>query len=65
MGYAKGDRVRLVSCSDPYTRLRPGDVGTVTFIDDLGTVHVKWDSGASLGIVAEAGDRVEKVAPIE
>lgn len=46
-----GDRVRLVSCSDPYTRLGPGATGTVTFVDSLGTVHVKWDTGSTLGLV--------------
>lgn len=56
-----GDRVRLVRCTDEYTRLRPGELGTVSFIDDTGTVHVDWDSGSKLGLVAEAGDRYEIV----
>lgn len=51
MNPAKGDRVELVSCSDPYTRLRSGDRGTVQLVDDVGTVHVKWDSGSTLGMV--------------
>lgn len=46
-----GKRIRLVSTSDPYTRLSPGDEGVITFIDDLGTTHVKWDNGSSLGLV--------------
>lgn len=54
-----GRRVRLISCSDGYTRLTPGEEGTVTFVDDMGTVFVKWDSGSRLGMVAEAGDRFE------
>lgn len=48
---AKGDRVRLVRCTDPWTDLGPGALGTVTFIDDLGAVHVRWDCGSSLGLV--------------
>jgi Domain of unknown function (DUF4314) len=36
-----GDRVELIHTSDPYTRLTPGTRGTVTFIDDRGTVHVR------------------------
>ena len=43
-----GDRVRLVRCDDEWTRLNPGTLGTVSFVDDLGTVHVQWDSGARL-----------------
>lgn len=46
-----GKRISLVSCSDPYTRLTHGDEGVVTFVDDLGTVHVKWDNGSNLGLV--------------
>jgi hypothetical protein len=47
----KGRRVRLTRCSDPYTRLEPGDEGTIAFVDGMGTVHVNWDSGSSLGLV--------------
>ena len=56
----RGQRVRLVSTSDPYTRLKYGEEGTVTLVDDMGTVHVKWDSGSSLGLI-EGEDRWEVV----
>ena len=46
-----GRRIELVYCSDPYTRLQPGSLGTIEFEDDLGTVFVRWDSGSSLGLV--------------
>ncbi len=49
--YPKGCQVKLVSMDDPYTRLKPGDTGTVRFTDDAGTVFVSWDKGSSLGIV--------------
>jgi Domain of unknown function (DUF4314) len=52
----KGDRVELVHSNDPYTRLKPGERGTVSLVDSLGTVHVRWDSGSNLGLVAEDGD---------
>lgn len=58
--FRPGDRVRLVAVNDPYTRLRPGDVGTVRRVDDTGTVHVTWDSGSALGIVPDAGDLIER-----
>jgi hypothetical protein len=45
-------RVRLVRCDDPWTKLEPGAFGTATFRDDAGTLHVRWDSGSSLGLVA-------------
>lgn len=49
--YPKGCRVKLVSMDDPYSSLKPGDIGTVRFVDDTGTVFVSWDCGSSLGIV--------------
>jgi hypothetical protein len=56
-----GARVRLVHCDDPDTRLERGTLGTVRFVDDMGTVHVDWDDGSHLGLVARAGDRFEVV----
>ncbi|GMK39115.1 hypothetical protein PCCS19_21690 [Paenibacillus sp. CCS19] len=47
----KGRRVELVSMTDPYTTLKPGDQGTVNFVDDAGTIFVNWDSGSKLGVV--------------
>jgi len=46
-----GDRVKLVFCSDPYTKIPSGTLGTIQIIDSLGTIHVKWDNGAHLGLV--------------
>jgi len=48
---ASGTRVRFISSSDPYTRLRAGEEGTVSVVDSLGTVHVDWDSGSTLGLI--------------
>lgn len=52
-----GKRIKLTYTNDAYTNLRQGDCGEVTFIDDTGTVFVKWDSGSRLGLNAEFGDR--------
>ena len=49
--YPKGTRIELVWMSEPYTKLTPGDLGTVTLVDDTGTVHVAWDKGSSLGVI--------------
>lgn len=37
--------------ADPYSRLKPGDRGTVSHVDDTGTVFVDWDCGSGLGVV--------------
>ena len=49
--YPKGARVALVRMNDPYTKLRPGDLGTVDFIDDAGTLFCRWDNGSTLSVV--------------
>jgi hypothetical protein len=49
--YTPGTRVVLIQMDDPYTKLMSGDRGTVTSVDDIGTIHVKWDRGGSLGVV--------------
>lgn len=49
--YPSGTRVELVSMNDPYSKLKPGDQGTVNFVDDIGTVFINWDCGSSLGAV--------------
>jgi len=60
MKYPSGTRVELVCMDDPYTKLMPGDKGTVSFVDDIGTVHVNWDCGSSLG-VAFGEDEIKKI----
>ena len=50
--YPCGCRVELVQMNDPYsTKLKPGFRGTVISVDDIGTIHVNWDCGSSLGVV--------------
>ena len=47
--FPKGTRVELVQMDDP--QAPPiGTKGTVIGVDDIGTIHVKWDSGSGLGI---------------
>ncbi|BFU47721.1 DUF4314 domain-containing protein [Krasilnikovia sp. MM14-A1004] len=62
--YQPGQRVALVHTIDPHTDLRPGDAGTVRRHDQhLHIVHVDWDSGSSLSMCLDAGDRVELLDP--
>lgn len=46
-----GDRIELIYTNDPFTSLSPGTQGTVLFIDDIGTIHVRWDNGSRLGLI--------------
>jgi hypothetical protein len=62
--YQPGQRIALVHTSDPHTDLRPGDTGTVRRHDQhLHTVHIDWDSGSSLSMCLDAGDRIELLDP--
>lgn len=56
-----GKRIKLITCNDPYTHVRSGTEGTVDFVDDIGTVHVKWDDGTYLGLCWDDGDRWAEV----
>ena len=50
--YPSGTRVELTHMTDPWnTRLTEGCRGTVVAVDDIGTIHVAWDCGSSLGVV--------------
>ena len=44
-----GCRVELVRMDDPYAP-PPGTQGKVWSIDSIGTIHVWWDNGSSLGV---------------
>lgn len=53
-----GDRVELLRCDDPYTRLERGSKGTVTgtsgplkFMNNEVQIHVKWDDGSTLSLI--------------
>ncbi len=58
--YTPGTRVELVRMIDPYTRLKPGDKGTVIMVDAVGTIHCIFDCGSTLG-VAYSEDECRKV----
>lgn len=47
----EGDRIELIFCTDDLTILKPGERGTVEFVDGIGTIHVRWDSGSRLGLI--------------
>lgn len=49
--YPAGTRVELIEMNDPYRPMPEGLQGTVTCVDDTGTIHVNWDNGSSLGVV--------------
>ncbi len=47
-----GKRIKCIWMSDPKP-IPPQTKGIVEHIDDMGTLHVKWDNGRILGIIPE------------
>ena len=41
----------LNSMDDPHHPVPSGTLGTVETVDDIGTIHMKWDNGRSLGLI--------------
>ena len=55
--YPVGTRIRLKRrMNDPYTPIPRGTMGTVEFVDDMGTLFMKWDNGSSLGLLPDVDD---------
>ena len=47
--FTPGARVRLVKMDDP--KAPPGGtMGTVTGVDDIGSIMVRWDNGCGLSV---------------
>ena len=48
--YSQGTKVRLLKMDD--IQAPPiGTLGTVRYVDDIGTIHVSWENGSGLGVV--------------
>jgi len=58
--YPKGTKVELIEMDDPYRNMPAGLRGTVIAVDDIATVHVRWENGSTLG-AAYGVDRIRKI----
>lgn len=50
--YPKGTRLELIYMEDSQA-VPSGTKGTVVCVDDMGTIHMKWDNGRTLGLIPE------------
>ena len=49
--YTVGTKVKLIKMYDFYSDIAEGEEGVITAVDDLGTIHVNWSNGSTLGLV--------------
>ena len=58
--YPIGCTVEIIEMCDPYRDMPAGLRGTVTLVDDTGTVFADWENGSMLGAVFRE-DRIRRV----
>lgn len=58
--YPEGTMVKVNKMEDPFHPVPPGTIGKVRKVDDMGTIHVSWENGQSLGLVSGM-DSFEKI----
>lgn len=51
--YLVGTKIQLISMRDEKYPILPGTIGEVTHIDDMGSIHMKWQNGSSLALIPE------------
>ena len=51
--YPPGTRIVLLSMENDPNPVESGTRGTVKHVDDIGTLHCRFDNGRSLGVVPE------------
>ena len=49
--YPSGTRILLLSMGNDIHRVRDNTRGTVIAVDDIGTLHCDFDTGAMIGII--------------
>ena len=57
--YPIGCGVKLISMEDSLAPKR-GTLGKVFYVDDIGTIHVNWTNGSTLGILLGV-DKIERI----
>jgi len=61
--YSPGTKVKLVKMDD--VQAPPiGTIGEVESLDDIGTIHIKWENGSTLG-AAFGEDKVEALEKVK
>ena len=48
--YPAGTRLEVILMED-HQPVPPGTQGSVRVVDDVGTIHMRWDNGSTLGLI--------------
>lgn len=48
--FPMGTKIELIHMDDKQAP-PPGTKGVVTSVDDIGTIHISWQTGSNLGLV--------------
>ncbi len=59
--YPSGTKIRLTRMGEDQQRVPDGTIGTVRYVDDIGTIHMRWETGSSLGLIV-GEDEFEKIS---
>ena len=52
--YVSGTKIKLLEpMKDEKYSVEVGTLGIVDYVDDIGTIHMNWESGGSLGLIPE------------
>ena len=51
--FTEGLVIELIEMAEERYAPPAGTKGTVEYVDDMGTVHVRWENGSSLGLLPE------------
>ena len=60
--YPAGTRIILHSMDDPQAP-PPGTRGTVSYVDDMGTIGIEWDNGSALSLIPGEDSFSKEAAP--
>ena len=49
--YPIGAIIELIKLEDRFSQLKTGTYGKIEYIDDIGQIHVIWETGSKLALI--------------
>lgn len=50
--YVSGTKIKLIKMYNEQ-EIEPNTEGVVDYVDDIGTIHMKWSNGSTLGLIID------------